>query len=85
MRHKVRNLCTARYVVSLVELEGLFKHFLTEPDSCKSVQKSFIEVICHPTTILYFTQHVMNCDPRYALERGEQVIANDLRTERLRN
>ena len=72
MRHKICNLRAAGNVVSLIELEGLLKHFLAEPNSGKSVQQAFVKVVCDTAAILDFTKHIVHCDPGNTLEREEE-------------
>lgn len=64
---KICNLCAARNVVALVELEGFFKHLLTEPNTSVGVQQTFVKIVCDTTAILNFTQHIMNSHPRNTL------------------
>jgi len=48
-------------------------------------QKSFIEIISNPATVLYFTQHVTNSWPRHALSTFILYDYNNLNNRNYQN
>lgn len=70
MGPEVCNLRAARNIITLIELKGVFKHFLAKPHAGESVEQALVKVVGDTTTILDLTKHVMYCDPRHTLGGG---------------
>jgi len=55
--------------VASVEVEGRYKHVLTEPHLGEGVEEALVIVIGHTATVLNLSDHVSHCGPRHTLSR----------------
>ena len=52
-----------RDAVTLVEVEGRSKHFLTEPHLRKGIEEVLVIVVSHTASVLNLSDHVSHCVP----------------------
>ena len=73
-RSEVGDLWTLGDGVACVELEGIAEHELSVVHLGVSVEKTLVEVIGDPPSVLHLAHHVMHCEPRHALQNDAKYI-----------